>query len=159
MDLETVTLGEASQKEEKQILHINTYMQNIEKWYRDTDIEKELVDTAGKGEEGTNGETRIDIYALPCVKQIASGNLMYSAGNSARCSVMTQMGGSGVWEGDPREGIYIHITVSLCCTAETNIVKQLDPNEKNKVKNKVNKKTIKFKFSKNAIFSNILIIN
>ena len=29
------------------------------------------------------------LYTLPCVKQIASGRLLYSTGNSAQCSVMT----------------------------------------------------------------------
>ena len=30
----------------------------------------------GEGEGGTNWEIRIDIYTLPCVKQIASRNLL-----------------------------------------------------------------------------------
>ena len=47
------------------------------------------VDTAGEGGGGTNWEIRIDIYTLPCVKLIASGNLLYSTGSSAQCSVMT----------------------------------------------------------------------
>ena len=34
-----------------------------------------------------------DIYTRPCVTQIVSGKLVYSAGNSARCSVMTWRGG------------------------------------------------------------------
>ena len=34
MDLESVILSEVSQKEKKQILYINTYMWNLEKWYR-----------------------------------------------------------------------------------------------------------------------------
>ena len=41
--------------------------------------------------EGMNWEIGIDICALPRVKQIASGNVLYSAGSSARCSVVTQM--------------------------------------------------------------------
>ena len=32
---------------------------------------------------------RIDIYTVSCVKQIASGNVLYSAGRSGWCSVMT----------------------------------------------------------------------
>ena len=42
-------------------------------------------------EEGweINQETGIDIYTLLCVKQKASGNLLYSKGSSAQCSVMT----------------------------------------------------------------------
>ena len=34
-------------------------------------------------------EIRTDIYALPCVKHIASGQLLFSTGSSAQCSVMT----------------------------------------------------------------------
>ena len=43
----------------------------------------------GKGEGGTNWEIRFEINTLPCVKQMASGNLLYSTGSSAQCSVMT----------------------------------------------------------------------
>ena len=45
---------------------------------RDADIEKSLVDTLGKGEGGTNGESSTETYTLPRVKQIASGKLPYS---------------------------------------------------------------------------------
>ena len=31
----------------------------------------------GVGEGGTKWEIRIDIYTLPCIKQIASGKLLY----------------------------------------------------------------------------------
>ena len=65
---------------EKQISYINTCMWNLEKWCRwtylprrkrDTDTESEHVDSWGKGRVG----------------QI--GNLLYNAGSSAWCSVMT----------------------------------------------------------------------
>ena len=36
-----------------------------------------------------NWEIRIDVRELPCVKQIADGNLLYSAGGSALCSEVT----------------------------------------------------------------------
>ena len=45
------------------------------------------------GEGGKNWEIGIDIYTLPCVKQIASGNMLYSTGSSARCSVFLWNGG------------------------------------------------------------------
>ena len=35
------------------------------------------MDTGGEGEGGTNGESRLETYLLPYVKQIASGNLLY----------------------------------------------------------------------------------
>ena len=53
MSLESVILSEAGQKREKQILHVNAYLQNLEKWYlfagrdRDADVETEDLDTAG----------------------------------------------------------------------------------------------------------------
>ena len=54
IELETVIQNEVSQKEEKQILHIITYMYNLEKWnrltylqsrHRDTDVETKRVVT------------------------------------------------------------------------------------------------------------------
>ena len=88
---------------------------------RDADVEKGHVDTGGEGEGGTNWEIRTDIYTLPSVKQTASGNLLYSTGSSARCSVMTYMGGTG-GGGEVQEGrdIGLHRADSLRCTAETN---------------------------------------
>ena len=44
---------------------------------RDTDIKTRLVDTAGEGEDGVGWESSIGIYTLPCVKQTASGKLLY----------------------------------------------------------------------------------
>ena len=43
----------------------------------------------GEREGGTNREIKIDIYTLPWVKQIASRELLCSAGSSAWCFVMT----------------------------------------------------------------------
>ena len=66
-------------------MYINTYMWNLEKWYRstylqgrnrDVDIENGHVDTVGEGDGGTNWEIGIDIYILPCVKYIASRNML-----------------------------------------------------------------------------------
>ena len=34
------------------------------------------MDAVGEGEGGTNWEIRIDIYTLPCVKELASGNML-----------------------------------------------------------------------------------
>ena len=56
---------------EKQILHINAYIWNQEKWYRqtslqgrnrDTDIENGLVDRVREGERGTNCESSFDTH-------------------------------------------------------------------------------------------------
>ena len=47
----------------------------------DADIEDRPVDRAGEGESG------METYALPCVKQRASGNVPCDSGNSVPCSV------------------------------------------------------------------------
>ena len=57
------------------------------------------VDTEGEEESEANWESSIGIYTLLCVKQTASGKLVYSTGSSARCSVMTESGGMGEVEG------------------------------------------------------------
>ena len=117
MNLEPVIQNEVSQNE-KQILCIEACIWSQEKWYwwaylqgwkREAEIQNGLVDTVGKGEGGTNGESSIDIltYTLctygqscltlyhprdcspSCVKQIASERLLYNTGNPTWCSVMT----------------------------------------------------------------------
>ena len=57
------------------------------------------------------GESSIDIYILPSIKQTASGKLLYSTGSSAQCSVMTKMGGmrGGGWEASEGGGICIQL--------------------------------------------------
>ena len=46
----------------------------------DTDIKNILLDSVG-GEGGMIWENSIETYTLPYVKQIASGSLLYDAGN------------------------------------------------------------------------------
>ena len=59
--------------------------------------------TEGGGRGEMNWEIGVDICTLPCVKQIASRNLLYGAGSSALCSVVTQRGEKGAWrEEGPR---------------------------------------------------------
>ena len=61
----------------KQILYINRYTWNLDRWYwwtylqgsnGDADIENRFVDTAGDGEGGTNWENSMETYTLPYVK-------------------------------------------------------------------------------------------
>ena len=59
--------------------------------------------------DGMSWEIGTDVDALLCVKQIASGNLLYSAGSSAQRSVMTWMGGKRVVKGIPRGRTYVYI--------------------------------------------------
>ena len=40
------------------------------------ETQNRLVDTVGEGEAGMNGESCMETYTLPYVKQIASGNLL-----------------------------------------------------------------------------------
>ena len=56
---------------------------------RDADLENGCVDMVGGEVGGMNWEIGIDIHTLPCVKQIARGNMLYSTGSSAGCSVVT----------------------------------------------------------------------
>ena len=51
------------------------------------------------------------MYTLPCVKQIASGKLLYNPSSSAQCSVMTQKGGveQGVGGRLKMKGIQLHL--------------------------------------------------
>ena len=66
-------------------------------------------------------ESSIDIYTLPCVKQIATGKLLYNTGNSVQGSVMTYRAGMGAGrEAQAGGDIHIQITDSHCCTAEAN---------------------------------------
>ena len=66
---------------EKQILYINAYMWNLEKWCRwtglqgrnrDTDVENKGMDTkggkVGLGSGGMNWEIGTDMYTLICIK-------------------------------------------------------------------------------------------
>lgn len=48
-----------------------------------------------RGKSGTNRESSIDIYTLPCVKQIADEKLLFNTGSQAWCSVMMQTNGTG----------------------------------------------------------------
>ena len=49
----------------------------------ETDVENGLVDIVAEGKSGMNGESSIDIYTLPCVKQIAGEKLLYNTGSPA----------------------------------------------------------------------------
>lgn len=60
----------------------------------DADVENGCSDTKREG-GGMNYEMRIHIYLLLCIKQTASGKLLYSMESSAQYSVLTQRGGMG----------------------------------------------------------------
>ena len=132
VDEPTARYTEWSKSErEKQIQSLSTDIWNLEKWYwwtylqgknRDADIEK-LVNTAGKGQGGTNWESNIEIQTLPCIKQIASGNLLYKYRdlNPVFCDNLEEWDGVRRGEGGSREGnSCIFMADSHCCMAETN---------------------------------------
>ena len=58
----------------------------IYKAERDTDGGNKQMDT--KGESRLYWEMGTDVCTLLCIKQITSGRLLYSTGNSPWCSVM-----------------------------------------------------------------------
>ena len=65
------------------------------------------MDTVGEEEGGTNWEIRFDINTLPCVKEIASGNVLYSTELSlVLCG--DQDGWDGWEEGGPRGRGYMY---------------------------------------------------
>ena len=74
---------------------------------------------------GMNWKMGIDIYTVPYVKQIASGNLLYITGSSAWFSVAPRLC-VVMFEREIQEGedICTHITDSLRYIAETNTVTQ-----------------------------------
>ena len=53
------------------------------------------MDAVGKGESGMSWESSSGMYALPCVRQIGRGKLLYNTESSAWRSAMTQRGGVG----------------------------------------------------------------
>ena len=57
------------------------------------------METAREGEGGTNGESSIETYTLPYVEYIASGNLLYNAGNSNPVLCDNQEGWDGMGGG------------------------------------------------------------
>ena len=73
------------------------------------------MDTVGKREDGTNWESSTDIHTAMC-KADSRGNLEYSTGSSAGCSVMAWRRGMGD-EGCTHT--YIHVADSFVCAAET----------------------------------------
>ena len=91
------------------IPYVNAYMCNLEKWYRwtyfqgkngDADAHKGHVDTDGKWQNGVNWEVWIDVYTLPCGKQMASWEpaIKHSKINLVLYDDL------GVWDGDGLEG-------------------------------------------------------
>ena len=69
------------------------------------------METARGREVGKmNWEIRLDIHTVPCIRQMASGKLLYSTESLAQCSVVTYRGDMVWGRGrSKREGIYIYM--------------------------------------------------
>ena len=81
---------------EFQVIHLYLYL---------LDWPKSSLEYMGEGEGRTKGESSMETYMLPFIKQTAGGNLLYNTGSSTRCSVKTSRGGSKVQEG----GTYVYL--------------------------------------------------
>ena len=53
------------------------------------EMQFQRMDTVGEGKSGTNGESSIEIYTLPCIKEIVGEKMLYNTGSPACHSVMT----------------------------------------------------------------------
>ena len=89
--------SEISQKEKNKYHLLMAYIWNLKKngteepiWRAGIETQTQRhVDTVGEGKGGTDWESSIETYTLPCVKQTASGKLPYNTESSAQCSLMT----------------------------------------------------------------------
>ena len=68
-----------------------------------------------RGGGGMNWEVGTDIYTLLCIKQVTNENLLHSTGNYSM--LRSDLNGKEIQKGG---NICVHITDSLCRTAETN---------------------------------------
>ena len=126
---------------------INAYIWSLEKWYwwtyfqgrnRDTDIEKKLVGATREGEGGTNWESGIETYTLPCLKHRGSGKGSCCITQGAQPSALWQPrgvrwcgGGRWGWEWERgtlgRGHMYTYGWFTMYGRDQHNIVKQLFP--------------------------------
>ena len=115
----------------RQILYINVYIWNLERWYqwfymqsnkRDTDVKNRLLDSVGEGKGGMIWENSIETCILPYVKQSTSASLVHEAGHQSWCSGITQR--DRVWRGvrrgfqDRETHVYLWL-IYYWCMAKT----------------------------------------
>ena len=121
---------------ENQTWCINAYIWNLERWNwwtylqgssGDAEIGNKLEDTVGDGEGGMNWESSLETHTLPYVKWIASGSLLYDAGNSD----LVPCDSLGRWEGGSRGRGHVYacgLLMLMYGRDQHNIVKQLSSN-------------------------------
>ena len=127
MNLEPIIHSEVSQKE-KTKYHLLVHIYGIQKDGTDEPIcraaletQRELTTDTGSGEEGEgemNGESNVEAYTLPYVKQMANGNLLFDSGNSNQGPVTTKRGEKGLEVGggkEVKEGGYIGTSMADSC--------------------------------------------
>ena len=131
MDVESVMQIVISQKE-KNITYLSRYVESrkmvlmrlFATGIKTQDVENEYVDM---GCGGMNWEIKTDVCALPCIKQTASGKLLYRTRSSVFFDDLEGGdGGRGGMEdqegGDTHTHTHTHTQAdSFCCIAETNI--------------------------------------
>ena len=85
------------------------------------ETQRELTTDTGSGEKGEgemNGESNVEAYTLPYVKQMANGNLLFDSGNSNQGPVTTKRGEKGLEVGggkEVKEGGYIGTSMADPC--------------------------------------------
>ena len=106
-------------------------MCNLEKWYQwtylqrkngDGDVENRLWTQWGEGKSGMDGQSSIDIYIVPCVKEISGEKLLYNTREPSLALCYDPKGWDGGVEGGSRGRWYTYTVMTdlHCCTAETN---------------------------------------
>ena len=135
---------EVSQKEKKQVPHINTCVWTLEERYwctylqgrnREADVEDILVETVGEGESGTNWEGSTDIcnvsYTLTTMCKRDSwweAALLYKEVSLSLCDDLGRWDGGGWRMAQEGRNICIHVTDSSCRADTKKFAKQLYSN-------------------------------
>ena len=133
VSLELIIQSEVRERE-NQISYINTYIQNLERWYwcsyfqgskGDADRESRLVDTVGEGGGGMNSESSTEMHTSPYVTETASGNLLCDTGSPNQVLRGNPEGWEVVGSGrEDQEGgdVCIPVADSCWCTAESSTI-------------------------------------
>ena len=105
---------------ETPILHIDTCIWNLERWYwwsymqgskRDTDVKNRLLDSVGEGEGEMIWENNTEICILPYVKQVTSASSVHESGHSEPVLWYNPegWGGQGGGRGFRMGGTHVHL--------------------------------------------------